>query len=235
MALTPGVKNQAVAAVAPAAPGAAMTAVAPAAAEATGAAKAAVATAAAGVMVSAVAAGAVRPARAAEAADTPPAVPFQFGTAARASTGSTKTPGAFGLTWVDVRSHEEAEEIRLTAAAIAAELATEPGFISWMGLEIGFRLYTITAWETSDAVSAVQRNRTHQSVVRRFFTGNLGAAASTSVWRADHHNALWTRCPACTTMIDQPQPQPQPQNPTQPQADGLCSCGAPMPAAPDAW
>ena len=160
---------------------------------------------------------------AAAVADTAAAVPFQFGTAARASAGSTRTPGAFSLTWIDVRSHEEAEEIRLTAAAVAAELAAEPGFISWMGLEIGSRLYTITAWENSDAVSAVMRNRTHQAVVRRFFTGNLGAAASTSVWRADRINALWTRCPACTTMTDRAQ------------ANGTCPCGEPLAAAPDPW
>ena len=156
----------------------------------------------------------------AEAAE---AVPFQFGTAVRACAGSPKTPGAFSLTWVDVRTHEEAEEVRLTAAAVAAELATEPGFISWMGLEIGSRLYTITAWESRDDVSAVLRNRTHQAVVRRFFTGNLGAAASTGVWRPDHLNALWTRCPACATMIDRAR------------AGGSCPCGEPLPEAPESW
>ena len=156
-------------------------------------------------------------------ADAAAAVPFQFGTAVRACAGSTAAPGAFSLTWVDVRSPAEAEEVRLTAAAVAAELAAEPGFISWMGLEIGSRLYTITAWESSDAVSAVLRNRTHQAVVRRFFTGNLGAAASTSVWRADHVNALWVRCPACTTMIDRAR------------AGRICACGAPLPEAPESW
>jgi hypothetical protein len=159
----------------------------------------------------------------AEVAEAAEAVPFQFGTAVRACAGSTKTPGAFSLTWVDVRSREEAEEVRLSAAAVAAELATEPGFISWMGLEIGSRLYTITAWESRDAVSAVLRNRTHQAVIRRFFAGNLGAAASTGVWRADHLNALWTRCPACATMIDRAR------------ADGICPCGEPLPEVPDSW
>src|SRR5262249_59419690 len=123
-------------------------------------------------------------------------------------------------TWEGVGSPEEAEEISLTVAAVAADLATEPGFISWMGLEIGSRLYTITAWESGDAVSAVVRNRPHQAVVRRFFTGNLGAAASTGVWRADRLNALWTRCPACATMIDRAR------------ADGICPCGEPLPRAP---
>ena len=156
-------------------------------------------------------------------AEAAAAVPFQFGTAVRACAGSTMTPGAVSLTWVDVRSPGEAEEVRLSAAAVAAELAAEPGFISWMGLEIGSRLYTITAWESSDAVSAVLRNRTHQAAVRRFFTGNLGAAASTGVWRPDHLNALWTRCPACATMIDRAR------------AGGTCPCGEPLPEAPESW
>jgi len=155
--------------------------------------------------------------------ETAEAVPFQFGTAVRVCAGSTRTPGAFSLTWVDVQSDEEAEEVRLSAAAVAAELAGEPGFISWMGLEIGRRLYTITAWESSDAVGAVRRNRTHQAVMRRFFAGNLGAAASTGVWRADHLNALWMRCPACTTMIDRARA-----------GDG-CPCGEPLPEAPESW
>lgn len=36
-------------------------------------------------------------------------------------------PGAFGLTWIDARPEQEAEEIKLTAAVVAVELAREPG------------------------------------------------------------------------------------------------------------
>ena len=63
--------------------------------------------------------------------------PFQFGYAVRASTGSTTTPGAFSLTWIDARSDQEAEEIKLTAAVVAVELAQQAGFLSWVGMEIG--------------------------------------------------------------------------------------------------
>jgi hypothetical protein len=106
---------------------------------------------------------------------------------------------------------------------VAAELANEPGFISWTGMEIGSRLYTITAWEGNDAVRAVMRNSTHQAAVRRFVTGTLGSAASTSVWRADHINGVWVRCPGCDSMIVR-----SPQG-------GSCSCGEPLPEAPESW
>jgi len=33
--------------------------------------------------------------------------PLQFGVSKRASTGNTKIPGAFGITWIDARSDEE--------------------------------------------------------------------------------------------------------------------------------
>lgn len=87
----------------------------------------------------------------------PVAGPFQFGYAVRASAGSTKVPGAFSLTWIDARSEEEAEEIKLTAAVVAVDLTKEPGFLSWVVMEIGSRLCAITAWESQEAVRAVMR------------------------------------------------------------------------------
>jgi len=101
---------------------------------------------------------------------------FRFGYAVRASTGSSTIPGAFSLTWLDARSEQEAEEIKLTAAAVAAELNAPPGFLGWIGMEIGRRLYTITTWENTDAVRAVLRNSTHLAAVNRFFANDLGAA-----------------------------------------------------------
>ena len=123
--------------------------------------------------------------------------PFQFGYAVRAASGSDTVPGAFSLTWIDARSEQEAEEVKLTAAAVAAELAQEPGFLSWVGMEIGSRLYTITAWESPDAVRAVMRNSTHLAAVKRFFTEDLGAAGSTGVWCAHHLNPVRVRCSSC--------------------------------------
>ena len=152
----------------------------------------------------------------------PVAGPFQFGYAARTATDSSAVPGAFSLTWIDARSEQEAEEIKLTAAVVAAELAPQPGFLSWVGLEIGSRLYTITAWENQDAVRAVMRNSTHLAAVKRFFAGDLGAAANTGVWCAHHLNPVRVRCPSCGQW-------------TVPAGDGTCACGQPLPPPPPSW
>ncbi len=153
----------------------------------------------------------------------PVAGPFQFGYAVRASAGSSKIPGAFSLTWIDARSEEEAEEIKLTAAVVAVELAQEPGFLSWVGMEIGSRLYTITAWNSEDAVRAVMRNSTHLAAVKRFRSEDFGAAVGTGVWIADHLNALWVRCPSCARLTDRTE------------SDGSCGCGLPLPPIPAYW
>jgi steroid delta-isomerase-like uncharacterized protein len=153
----------------------------------------------------------------------PVAGPFQFGYAVRTATGSTTIPGAFSLTWIDARSDQEAEEIKLTAAVVAAELAQHPGFLSWVGMEIGSRLYTITAWESQDAVRAVMRNSTHLAAAKRFLTEDFAAAASTGVWSAHHLGAIRVRCPACARLTDSTQ------------SIGHCACGEPLPQAPEYW
>jgi len=150
--------------------------------------------------------------------------PFRFGLAVRASSGSTKVPGAMSLTWIDSRSDAESEQIKLMAATIAGELTTEPGFLSWLGLAVAGRLYTITAWESEDAIRAVMRSSAHKDAVMRFFAGELGAAASTGVWTPHRLNALRQRCPACDAMMDRAS-----------RADGTCACGQPLPEAPERW
>ena len=153
----------------------------------------------------------------------PAAGPFQFGYAVRTSAGRSKVPGAFSLTWLDARTEQEAEEIKLTAAMVAAELTQEPGFLSWVGMEIGSRLYTITAWESQDAVRAVMRSSTHLAAVKRFLTEDFCAAGSTGVWSAHHLNPVRVRCPSCAQLTDRPQ------------AGSSCGCGQPLPPMPESW
>jgi steroid delta-isomerase-like uncharacterized protein len=156
-------------------------------------------------------------------AQPPAADPFQFGYAVRTTSGSATTPGAVSLTWIDVRSEQEADQVKLTAAAIGAELTGEPGFISWLGLEIGSRLYTITAWEDADAVAALMRNATHKEAIKQFFNADLGAAAATGVWRVHHLNPVRVRCASCGQMT------------VPAQCDGACNCGQPLPESPPYW
>jgi len=153
----------------------------------------------------------------------PAAGPFQFGYGVRATSGSTKVPGAVSLTWLDVRSPQEAEQVKLTAAAIAAEMTSEPGFIGWLAVEIGSRLYTITAWDDADAIGALMRSTTHKEAISQFFNEDLGAAAATGVWRVHHLNPVRVRCLSCGQM-------------TVPAAsDAECDCGEPLPESPPYW
>jgi steroid delta-isomerase-like uncharacterized protein len=153
----------------------------------------------------------------------PVAGPFQFGYAVRASGGSRTAPGAFSLTWIEARSEAEADEVKLTAAVVATELAKRPGFLSWIGLEIGSRLYTITAWESVDAVREIMRNDTHLATAKRFLTEDFGAAGTTGVWSAHHLNPVRTRCPSCARLTDRAQ------------SGDLCGCGQPLPQMPEYW
>jgi heme-degrading monooxygenase HmoA/ketosteroid isomerase-like protein len=145
--------------------------------------------------------------------------PLQFGYAVRAAGGSQKIPGAVSLTWLDSRSEEEAQEVRELTRQIVGELAKAPGFIGWLGVVIAGQMYTITTWETEDAVRAVMRSSAHQVAVKRLLTEDFCADAATSVWVPHHINALWTRCTCCGGVSDLAQ------------NDDSCGCGQPLPQA----
>ena len=149
--------------------------------------------------------------------------PFQFGYAIRLSAGSTTAPGAFSLTWIEPRSEAEADEVKLTAAVVATELVNRPGFLGWIGLEIGSRLYTITAWESADAVREIMRSSTHLAAAKRFLTEDFCASGTTGVWSAHHLNPLRTRCTSCARLTDRARP------------GDLCDCGQPLPQMPESW
>lgn len=145
--------------------------------------------------------------------------PFQFGYAVRAAGDSQKVPGAVGLTWLDARSEEEVQQVRDLTAQIVAELTNTPGFIGWLGVVIAGRMYTITTWETEDAVRTVMRTSAHQQAVKRFFAEDFTASGTTSVWIPQHINAIRARCTSCGRMSDLAE------------NDGICDCGQPLPQA----
>lgn len=128
--------------------------------------------------------------------------PFQFGYSLRTSTGSQATPGTLTVTWIDVGSPEDAEEVRSISRPLAAEMRELPGFISWIGVGIGNRLYTITAWEDEESARQIMEMPRHQEAVKRFFNEDLATAAHTGVWNVSRLNAVWSRCPSCNAMVD---------------------------------
>lgn len=148
---------------------------------------------------------------------------FTFGIGTRASGGSTATPGAFSITCIEVRTEEEKLKVRETSRKIAMELLAVPGFISWIGVTVGDRMMTITAWETAEAPAQMMRGGEHRSAVTRFFGPELARGGQTGVWIPAWLNPRWIRCTSCGQMVDADK------------AQDLCACGAALPAPLAYW
>jgi steroid delta-isomerase-like uncharacterized protein len=146
--------------------------------------------------------------------------PFAFGTSAYATNGNGNVPGAFSLTVLEARSEDEEPEVKERSRAIVQELLAMPGFISWIGAVIGNRLYTITAWESADAVKQLRNSAAHTDAMRRFWGPDLAKGGQTGVWTVDHLNGRKVRCGGCGAMVA---------------AAEICRCGEPLPAAPAWW
>ena len=146
--------------------------------------------------------------------------PFEWGYAVRASGDSRKIPGAVSVTWIDTSSAEEADQVREIVRPLVAELTKAPGFISWLGMVIAGRMYTLTAWESADAVQEITRNQVHQDAVRKFFSERFCTAATTGVWIPHHLNPVRVRCPSCGGLSE-----------VTPETEGSCACGQPLPQA----
>jgi steroid delta-isomerase-like uncharacterized protein len=149
--------------------------------------------------------------------------PFGFGTSVRASNGSTTTPGAFSITWLEARTAEERQKVSESSRKIAIEMLGMPGFIGWVGAAIGDRMMTVTAWETPDSMAPLMKGGEHRSSVGRLFSPEIARGAATGVWIPARLNPRWIRCAACSKMADAEK------------AQGKCDCGATLPAPLAYW
>lgn len=146
--------------------------------------------------------------------------PFTFGTSVRAAASGAE-PGAMSLTVLEARSEEEAARISALSTEIVTGLLGTPGFIAWVGVAIGPRMYTITAWETPEDVALLGADAAHREAMRRFFGPELAAGGQTGVWAPHRLNGMWVRCPECDLMALA--------------GDDACACGAPAAPAPAYW
>ena len=55
------------------------------------------------------------------------------------------------MTWIEVNSAEEFDEVKERGREIAQEMMAMPGFISSANMGVGNRLITTAAWEDPDA------------------------------------------------------------------------------------
>jgi Predicted ester cyclase len=149
--------------------------------------------------------------------------PFQFGISTRVSKGSATRPGAFSITAITPRNAEDQNLIREMSRQVATEMLAMKGFIGWVGVTVANRMLTITAWENASDPQQLMERGKHPEAMNKFFAGELGEKAYTSVFAADHINASWVRCTSCATMVDHAARQ------------GTCACGATLPQPMAYW
>ena len=149
--------------------------------------------------------------------------PFTFGTGVRVTTGKRAKPGAFSLTWIEVQTDEEANEVRERARQIMQEMMQMEGFISTANMTVGRRLITTTAWVDAEAPKKLLRGGAHKETIDRFLGPGFASAGTTMVWVPDHINAMWVRCTVCGQMADYDR------------GKGKCRCGETLPEHPPYW
>ena len=150
--------------------------------------------------------------------------PFQFGTSvAAAAAGDTRAPGAFTITSIDVRDGGEVERVRQAGREIVLQMRGLPGFMGFVGVTIGTRMRTITAWESPQRAHDAAKVSVHVEAMRQVLSGGLGTGGFTSVWTPERINRRWRRCPACAAMVDAER------------SDLACACAAPLPPHTTYW
>ena len=142
--------------------------------------------------------------------------PWTFGVASRASVGNEAPPGAISLTFLEARSDEEVEEVRTRSRDIVHELLGAEGFISFVGMTLGRRMYTLSAWETPEAARAIRANPNHREAVARMLGPEIASVGQTGIWAPWRLNEPLVRCTDCDKMT---------------RVAATCGCGAALPVA----
>lgn len=143
-------------------------------------------------------------------------------------TGRTEKPGAVSLTWLTVRTPEEGARFSdYVQQRLIPELARLPGFLSFTGGGVGDWQFTLTMWESMEALAQLQSLASHREAVKWFFkpgAEGIGSKALTGVWGVERLNTLWVRCTGCEHMVDADAP------------GALCTtCGAALPEHSPYW
>ncbi|HET9219645.1 MAG TPA: ester cyclase [Terriglobia bacterium] len=139
--------------------------------------------------------------------------PFTFGTSIRVSGGKDTRPGAFSVTALRPRNAEDVKTVTELSRQIGTELLSMPGFIAFVGVTVGDRMLTISAWEDPQAPAQLLRGGTHAEAMKRFWAG-VSETAYTAVLVPERMNTRWARCPACGKMADHVK------------TNGVCECGS---------
>jgi hypothetical protein len=126
-----------------------------------------------------------------------------YGYSKRVASGNLSVPAVVGLTWINFRDQSELNHIRTHSARIIQNFLEEPGFISIVTGAAADRAFTVTAWDSEEALyRALAKNHSH--VKHDFRTGDLSPGVRTSIRKPQQINRLWSRCLACGRPNDAP-------------------------------
>jgi steroid delta-isomerase-like uncharacterized protein len=146
-----------------------------------------------------------------------------YGYSKRVPSGNPAVPAIIGMTWIRFQNLSELDHIRTHSAKIIQDFLEEPGFISIVTGAAGDRAFTVTAWENEEALHRAL-NKSHAHAKHDFRTGDVSPGVWTSVWKPDHINRIWTRCPSCNQPNDVTDDHRECKN-----------CGAALPERPPYW
>jgi steroid delta-isomerase-like uncharacterized protein len=149
--------------------------------------------------------------------------PFAFGNASRGWAGKNVKPGAFSITVLEARSPEESQAVARQSQGIVQEMLSMNGFLGFVGVTVGNRQMTVTAWETAKDPRQLLAGGAHAEAMKKFFGTELAAGGFTSVWVPDRINPRWVRCSSCHRMTDHER------------SAGACSCGKKLPEPLPYW
>jgi ketosteroid isomerase-like protein/heme-degrading monooxygenase HmoA len=139
-----------------------------------------------------------------------------FGHSMRAWVSKAR-PGTLGMTWLLARDESEKLAIRARAREIITHFREVPGFIGIVTGFAGLHGFTLTAWESEEALAHATRSGAHGEAMHAFREDGLAGGVFTSVWKPVRLNRMWLRCP-----LGHPNDAAR--------ADGRCEvCGEPLP------
>lgn len=125
----------------------------------------------------------------------------EFGYSMHISMGKSVAPAYIGLTWIGARDEDEKQEIRTFSRSIIKDFRETPGFLGIVTGFTGLRGFTVTAWESDEALKD-GTTRYHATAMKAFRSDDVAYGVWTSVWKPERLNRIWTRCPSCAAPND---------------------------------
>lgn len=98
--------------------------------------------------------------------------PATYGYSKRVVSGNPAAPAVLGLTWIEFRGAQELERIRVHSSGIIEDFLDEPGFLSIVTGAAGNRAFTVTAWESEEAMRRALA-KTHSGAKHEFRTTDI--------------------------------------------------------------